>query len=256
MKKVDLNADLGESFGAYKLGLDEEVTPLMSSVNIACAWHAGDPLVMKKTVEIAARSGVMCGAHPGFPDLQGFGRRNITLSAEEAETAVTYQMGALYGFLRAHRLELQHVKAHGALYNMAAVDIKLALAIGKAIRSFGGGVIYCGLASSKMEQAAGELGIPFASEVFADRGYMPDGTLVPRSMAGAMITDDAIAARRVVEMVTAGTVTAIDGTVIQIKADTICLHGDNAHAVQFARTIRERLTEQGVAIAAMGEVIA
>jgi UPF0271 protein len=255
MARIDLNSDLGESFGAYTLGMDEEVIACMTSVNIACAAHAGDPLVMARTVRTAKRHGVAVGAHPGYPDLQGFGRRAMALSPEEVRAYVLYQMGALDAFVRAEGLTLAHVKAHGSLYNTAAVDIHIALAIGRAIKDFGSHVIYCGLAGSKMEEAAGELGLPFASEVFADRGYRPDGTLVPRGQPGAMIEDVDLAAARVVRMVQEGKVTASDGSDLALKAHTVCLHGDNAQAVDFARQIRRRLEAEGIDLAPMARCI-
>lgn len=255
MARVDLNSDLGESFGSYILGMDEAVIPLVTSVNIACGAHGGDPVVMARTVDIAKKSGAAVGAHPSYPDLQGFGRRAMAMSPEEVRAFVLFQMGALYGFARAAGLPLSHVKAHGALYNTAAVDMKTALAIGQAIRDFGGDIIYCGLARSKMEMAAAELNIPFASEVFADRGYMPDGTLIPRGQPGAMIEDADIAADRVLRMVRDGRVTAGDGSDIDIKAHTVCLHGDSAGAVDFARQIRLRLKSEGVELAPMAKCI-
>jgi len=252
---VDLNSDLGESFGAYKMGMDEQVIAEMTSVNVACGFHAGDPVVMMKTVQTAGKHGVAVGAHPGFPDLQGFGRRNMGMSPGEVKASVLYQMGALSAFMQSEGVAFQHVKAHGALYNMAAVDMKLALAVGEAIKVLDSSIIYCGLAGSKMEQAAGELGLRFASEVFADRGYQPDGTLVPRSQPGAMIEDEDEAAARVVRMVKEGRVTAVDGSDIAIKADTICLHGDNVHAVAFAAKIRALLKNEGVELAAMAKLV-
>lgn len=255
MPQVDLNSDLGESFGAYKMGMDEQVIAEMTSVNVACGFHAGDPVVMMKTLKTAKAHGVAVGAHPGFPDLQGFGRRNLAMTPGDVTACVLYQMGALSAFLKAEGMAFQHVKAHGALYNMAAVDMKLALAIGEAIRAFDRDVIYCGLAGSKMEAAAGEIGLRFASEVFADRGYQPDGTLVPRSQPGAMIEDEDEAAARVVRMVKEGKVKAIDGSDIAIKADTICLHGDNAHAVAFAAKIKTLLGVEGVALLPMAKLV-
>lgn len=252
---IDLNSDLGESFGAYKIGMDAEVIAQMTSVNVACCAHAGDPIVLRKTIETAKKHGVSVGAHPGFPDLQGFGRRNMSLSPEEVTDYVLFQMGGLSAFLKAQSMEFQHVKAHGALYNMAAVDIKLAMAIGKAIKSYDSSIIYCGLAGSQMEKAAGELGLRFANEVFADRGYRPDGTLVPRSQPGAMIEDENEAATRVVRMVKEGKVKASDGSDISIKADTVCLHGDNAHAVAFAEKIRNILTGEGVRLVPMKNIV-
>ena len=201
MIKIDLNCDLGESFGAYTIGMDDKVIPLISSCNIACGYHASDPLVMKKTVEMAAKAGIGIGAHPGFPDLMGFGRRNMNISPAEASAYVTYQLGALYAFARSAGVKLQHVKPHGALYNMAGKNYDLALAIAKAVQSFDPSLILMGLAGSQSVKAAQDIGLPVANEVFADRAYMPDGSLMPRTMEGAVIHDEKLAISRVVCMV-------------------------------------------------------
>ena len=189
MKKfVDLNSDLGESFGAYKIGLDEEVLKYVSSANIACGWHAGDPIVMRKTVEAAYKNSVGIGAHPGFFDIMGFGRRNMTISPDEMKQYTIYQLGALYGFVKAAGAKMQHVKPHGAMYNMAAKDGKLARAIIEGIWEVDRDLIVLGLAGSEMVNAAVEKGLKAANEVFADRAYNSDGTLVARSLPGSMIT--------------------------------------------------------------------
>lgn len=248
MIKVDLNSDLGESFGAYKIGMDEEVIPLVSSCNIACGYHASDPLVMKKTIEMAKAAGIGIGAHPGFPDLMGFGRRNMVITPEEAGAYVTYQLGALYAFAKSAGVRLQHVKPHGALYNMAGKDYKLALAIAKAIKAFDSELICMALAGSQSVIAAQEIGLPVANEVFADRAYMPDGSLVPRSMPGAMIHDEEEAIARVIRMVKEHKVTAINGEDIEIVPDSICVHGDNPKALAFVKNIREQLTAENVTI--------
>jgi len=246
--RVDLNSDLGESFGAYKLGMDKEVLEVITSANIACGLHAGDPMVMAETVQIAAKNQVEIGAHPGFPDLQGFGRRNMNLSYEEVKNYVIYQIGALEAFARKEGKSLQHVKPHGALYNMAAKDYRLALAIAEAIKEVNPELILLALAKSEMVKAAQEIGLKVAQEVFADRGYNPDGTLVARGTPGAMIHDKSIAIPRVVRMVTEGKVTAINGEEISIKADSICVHGDNPLAIEFVREIRAALKEANVKI--------
>lgn len=248
MKTVDLNCDLGESFGAYTIGRDSDVIPLISSANIACGWHAGDAVVMSKTVKAAAAAGIAVGAHPGFPDLVGFGRRNMTVTPAEAKAYIQYQVGALNAFCTAEGMRMQHVKPHGALYNMAAKDETLARAICEGIASVSDSLILMGLSGSLMADAAAAVGIPFASEVFADRAYEDDGTLVARSKPGAVITDDNEAAARVVEMALHGTVTSVSGKKIAIKADSICVHGDNAHALEFVKLIRARLGENGVEI--------
>jgi UPF0271 protein len=256
MKKfVDINSDLGESFGAYKIGLDEEVLKYISSANIACGWHAGDPIVMRSTVEAAFKNSVGIGAHPGFPDIMGFGRRNMTVSPDEATQYIIYQLGALYGFVKAVGGKMQHVKPHGAMYNMAAKDGKLAKAIIDGIWEVDRDLIVLGPPGSEMVNAAKEKGLKFANEVFADRAYNPDGTLVARSLPGSMIIDKNIAISRVLRMVTEGKVTAINGEDIDIKADSICVHGDNPEAVDFVRLIREELTKVQIEIKSLHEFI-
>ena len=255
MAKIDLNCDLGESFGAYTMGMDERVIPLISSCNIACGYHASDPLVMRKTVAMAKEAGVGIGAHPGFPDLMGFGRRNMAVSPEEAAAYITYQLGALYAFAKSMHTRLQHVKPHGALYNMAGKDYKLALAIAKAVKDFDPSLILMGLSGSESVRAAEEIGIPVAREVFADRAYMPDGSLVPRSMEGAMIRDENEAIRRVIRMVKEHKVTAIDGTDIEIVPDSVCVHGDNEKALTFVTQIRSALEAEGIEIAPLSKIV-
>lgn len=255
MPYIDLNCDLGESFGAYKIGNDTEVIPLITSANVACGFHAGDPIVMGKTVEIAASSGVAIGAHPGYPDLMGFGRRNMTVSAEEAKAYIIYQVGALKAFADARGVKLQHVKPHGAFYNMAGKDIKLARAICEGIASVSEDLIIMALAGSQMCVAAKEVGIRSANEVFADRAYEEDGSLVARSKPGAMITDEDEAAARVVRMVKEGKVRAITGNDIDIKADSVCVHGDGAKALAFVEKLRKDLTAEGVELRAIRDFI-
>ena len=248
MKQVDLNCDLGESFGNYTCGLDAEVIPHISSANVACGFHASDPLVMMKTVALAKRYGVSVGAHPGYPDLVGFGRRNMTVSPVELKAMVQYQIGALQAFCKAQGTVLRHVKPHGAMYNMAAKDRKLADAICEAIGEVDSSLILLGLSGSQMLEAAKETGLPWASEVFADRAYEDDGSLTPRALPGSVITDEEEAIARVLQMVQEGTVTARSGKTIPIQADSICLHGDGVKAVEFARRIRAELTAAGVKI--------
>jgi len=255
MSRVDINSDLGESFGLYTIGNDEQVLKYVTSANIACGMHAGDPLVMDKTVRIAANNGVGIGAHPGFPDLQGFGRRNMALSSEEVKAYVIYQVGALQTFAQSVGKELQHVKAHGALYNMASKDKKIALAIAQGVKAVSSDLILMALANSAMVEAAQEVGLKVAQEIFADRAYNPDGTLVARGTPGAMIHDRAVALPRVVRMVTEGKVTAITGEDIDIKADSICVHGDNPEALKFVAEIREALIKAGVEITPLNTFI-
>ena len=244
MYKVDLNSDLGESFGAYTIGLDNEVIAHVSSVNVACGYHAGDPLVMEKTVAAAKAAGVTVGAHPGFPDLMGFGK-----------AYVKYQLGALMAFAAAEGIRLQHCKPHGALYNMAGKDMDLALAIAEAIAEVDKNIILLGLANSKMIDAGKQLGLRVANEVFADRAYQADGSLVPRKLPGAVIHDKDEAIARTVRMVTEGKVTAITGEEVEIAAHSICVHGDNPSAVEFVKNIRTQLTARGVEIAPIREIV-
>ncbi|QNK41945.1 LamB/YcsF family protein [Caproicibacter fermentans] len=255
MNRIDLNCDLGESFGAYQLGMDEEVIPFVSSANVACGFHASDPVVMRKTVELAGKSGVCVGAHPGFPDLMGFGRRNMKVSPAEAKAYVQYQIGALSAFCRACGVKLVHVKAHGALYNMAGKDYDLAKAICEGIAEFDGSLILLALSGSEMIRAAKDTGIRAASEVFADRAYEEDGSLVARTKPNSMITDENEAIRRVVRMAKEGKVTAATGKDISIRADSVCVHGDNAHALEFVRKIRSALTAEGIEIAPLAQIV-
>lgn len=248
MVHVDLNSDLGESFGAYTMGMDAEILKFVSSANIACGWHAGDPLVMEETVSNAVKAEVAIGAHPGFPDLMGFGRRNLVVTPAEAKAYIKYQLGALTAFAACHGAKIQHVKPHGALYNMAAVDEKLATAICEAIKEVDPSIILMGLANSKMISCAEAVGLRAASEVFADRAYNEDGTLVSRKLPGAVIHDKELAIARTLRMVKEGVVETITGKVIPIKADSICVHGDNPSALEFVKNIRQTLLENGVSI--------
>ncbi|MBQ0084281.1 MAG: 5-oxoprolinase subunit PxpA [Clostridiales bacterium] len=255
MFKVDLNADLGESFGAYTIGMDADVLKFITSANVACGFHAGDPVVMQKTVALAAQNDVAVGAHPGYPDLMGFGRRNMNISPDEAKAYIKYQVGALLAFTKAQGIRLQHVKPHGAFYNNAAVNEKLALAICEGIYEVDKDLIMLGLAGSKHIEAAKQVGLKVASEVFADRGYMDDGTLVPRSMPGAMIHDRNEAIKRTIRMVKEGKVETVTGKVIDITADSICVHGDNPDAIGFVKEIKERLEKEGVTVTNIANVI-
>lgn len=255
MYKVDLNADLGESFGAYTIGMDAEVLRYITSANVACGFHAGDPVVMQKTVSLASERGTAVGAHPGYPDLMGFGRRNMKVKPDEAKAYIKYQVGALMAFTGAAGLKLQHVKPHGAFYNMAAVDDKLALAICEGIFEVDPELIMLGLAGSAHIRAAKAVGLKVASEVFADRAYMDDGTLVPRTMPGAMVHDKSLAIARTVRMVKEGVVETITGKLIPIQADSICVHGDNPDAIGFVKEIRDTLEREGVTVTSIADVI-
>ena len=249
MFKVDLNADLGESFGAYRIGCDEAVLPLVTSVNVACGWHAGDPLVLDRTLVLAREKGVAVGAHPGYPDLLGFGRRAMQLTTDEEYAYTLYQLGAFAAFAKANSLTVQHLKAHGAMYNAAGKDMRLALAICRAVKDFDPGIILLGLSGSKLMEAAEELGLKAASEVFADRAYEEDGSLVDRKKPGAMIEDEEEAIRRVVRMVKEGKVRSLSGKDIPVRADSICVHGDGPKALTFAGRIREAVAAEGIVLA-------
>lgn len=255
MIKVDLNCDLGESFGNYKIGMDEEIIPLISSANIACGFHAGDPIVMNKTIKRAQEYKIGIGAHPGFIDLMGFGRRNINVTPEEAKNYITYQLGALYGFCRKYNVEIQHVKPHGALYNMAGKDYDLAKAICTAIYEFDKNIILLGLAGSELINAAKDVGLKVANEFFADRAYEDDGSLVARSKDGAVIHDENLAIERVIKAVKHQKVTSINGKEISIKVDSICVHGDNIRALEFVKTIKQRLEEENISIEPLKNII-
>ena len=253
--KIDLNCDLGESFGAYKLGLDDQVLPYISSANVACGFHASDPVVMDKTVALAKDAGVAVGAHPGYPDLQGFGRRNMTIPSREVKAMVMYQIGALQAFCTAHGLKLQHVKPHGALYNMAGKDEALAMAVCEAIQAVDDSLILLGLSGSKMLEAADKIGLRSAREVFADRAYEEDGSLVARTKPGAMITDEDEAVERVIRMIREGRVTAVTGKDIPIRADSVCVHGDSPKALAFVQKIRAALTAEQIQIVPLRDIV-
>lgn len=253
--KIDLNCDLGESFGAYKLGLDDQVLSYISSANVACGFHASDPVVMDKTVALAKDAGVAVGAHPGYPDLQGFGRRNMTIPPREVKAMVMYQIGALQAFCTARRLKLQHVKPHGALYNMAGKDEALAMAVCEAIQAVDDSLILLGLSGSKMLEAADKIGLRSAREVFADRAYEEDGSLVARTKPGAMITDEDEAVERVIRMIREGRVTAVTGKDIPIRADSVCVHGDSPKALAFVQKIRAALTAEQIQIVPLRDIV-
>lgn len=255
MYSVDLNSDLGESFGRYTIGADDKVIPLITSANVACGFHASDPVVMEKTIRMAREAGIQVGAHPGYPDLMGFGRRNMNVSPAEAKAYTLYQIGALDAFCKAQGLKLQHVKPHGAFYNMAAKDYKLAKGICEAIASYDSNLILMALSGSEMIRAAEDCGLRAASEVFADRAYEEDGSLVSRTKEGAMITDENEAIARVIRMIKEQKVTSITGKDIPLKADSVCVHGDGAKALAFVEKIREALTKEGIAIRPLAEAL-
>ena len=252
MYSIDLNCDLGESFGSWKMGLDKQIIPLITSANIACGFHASDPDVMAETVMIAKKANIAIGAHPGYPDLQGFGRRFMDLTPKEVKNCIIYQLGALNAFATVSGIKLQHVKPHGALYNVAGKDYDVALAIAEGIYSFDSSLILLGLSGSKMLKAADEVGLKNVKEVFADRAYEEDGSLVSRKKEGAVITDEKIAVQRVIRMIKDGAVTAITGKNIPIRADSVCVHGDNQKALTFVKTIRKAFEEENIRIQPFG----
>ncbi len=248
MVQVDLNCDMGESFGAYQMGNDEELFSSITSANIACGFHAGDPSTMHKTVKLAIQHGVGIGAHPGLPDLVGFGRREMQISSKEAYELMVYQMGALAAFIDAEGGKFQHVKPHGALYNMAAKNKALAEAIAEAVYHVNPNLVLFGLSGSEVIQAGKRLGLRTANEVFADRTYQQDGSLTPRNQAGAMITDEEMSVHQVIRMVKEGLVKSQQDVDIPIQADTICIHGDGAHAVAFAKKIRSQFEASAIKV--------
>lgn len=255
MYQVDLNSDLGESFGRYTLGCDDQIIPLITSANVACGYHAADPVVMETTISRAKAAGIQVGAHPGFPDLMGFGRRNMAVSNEEARAYTLYQLGALDAFCRVKGMKLQHVKPHGAMYNMAAKDYALSRAICQAVKEYDPELMILGLSGSETVRAAKDLGLKVAEEVFADRAYEEDGSLVNRRKEGAMITDEELAISRVIRMVKEHKVTSITGKDITIQADSICVHGDGAKSLAFVDRIRKALQAEGIRVCPLKELV-
>ena len=250
--RIDLNSDLGESFGPWPMGQDAALMASISSANVACGFHAGDPGVMRQTLTLARDRAVAVGAHPGFPDLVGFGRREIKAAPAEVEDFVLYQVSALAGMAAAHGMRLQHVKAHGALYNMACKDRALADAIARATAAFDRSLILFGLPNSELLRAGQAAGLRVAAEVFADRAYERDGSLVSRNKPGSVIHDQQAVVDRAVRMVKQREVVTVDGATIELQADTICLHGDTPGAADLARAVRRGLEAAGIQIAALG----
>ncbi len=249
--RVDLNCDMGESYGAYVIGADDAVLPHVTSINVACGFHGGDPGVMRRTVHAAVAHGVALGAHPGLPDLIGFGRREMAVSAQDVYDMTVYQIGALQAVVTAAGTTLQHVKPHGALYNMAAISPSLADAIARAVRDVNPQLILLGLSGSALLSAGTAHGVRTASEVFADRNYQADGTLVPRSQANALIHDPDVAVAHAVRMVQEQHVTAVDGMVVRVVAHSICIHGDARGAALFAQRIRSALDAAHISVLAL-----
>lgn len=252
MYRIDLNSDLGESFGRYTLGLDDQIIPLVSSVNIACGQHAGDPVVMRKTVGMAHDAHVAIGAHPGYPDLQGFGRRDMHLSPDEAYSYMVYQIGALQAFCAAQGAHLSHVKPHGQLYNHAAIDAELAAALAQAVRDIDPALVLVGLANGALIDEGRKQGLCVAEEFFTDRNYTDEGKLVNRSNPQALIHDEQEAIERVKHAIRDGAILSVTGKLIDLHPDTICVHGDNAQALAFVSRIRAALEADDIAIKPVG----
>jgi len=250
MRTIDLNCDMGEAFGNYGMPNDAQLMDYITSANIACGFHAGDSSVMQRTVELAVSKGVAIGAHPGLPDLQGFGRREMKITPAEAYQITLYQIGALQGFVKAARGRMNHVKPHGALYNMAAKDFLLAKAIVQAIKDFDDSLILYGLSGSEMINAAQQAGISTAAEVFADRSYQDNGSLTPRNKTNAVLTTEADVKIQLLMMVKNGMVHTVNENSIPITADTICLHGDGARALNFAKMVADTLKAEGISLKA------
>jgi 5-oxoprolinase (ATP-hydrolysing) subunit A len=251
MLRVDLNADIGESFGIYKTGNDDLLLRTITSGSIACGFHAGDPGVMRRTLRAAARAGVSVGAHPGFPDLAGFGRREISIEPEEVADLVLYQVSALAGMAKAEGTALRHVKPHGALYNMSVRRRDFAEAIARAVASFDETLLLVGVPGSELLSAGERLGLRIAAEGFADRSYEPDGSLTPRQVADAVLSEPARVAERAVQMVRSGTVTARDGSTLCLNVDTICVHGDTPRAAEIAAAVRTAVEHAGIEVKAL-----
>lgn len=247
---IDLNCDMGESFGIYCLGADEALLEHVSSANIACGFHAGDPATIRATVSAAAARKVAIGAHPGLPDLQGFGRRPMAISPQEAYDITVYQVAAVAGFARAAGHRLAHVKAHGALYNMAAKDEKLAEALARAVFDVDPGLTFFGLAGSLLIDAAIAVGLPVAREAFVDRTYQDDASLTPRRQADALITDVGVSEQQALRIVQQGYVVSTSGKEIALAADTLCIHGDQPNALQLARSLRKSFQHHGITVSA------
>jgi 5-oxoprolinase (ATP-hydrolysing) subunit A len=250
--KIDINCDLGEMEGPSQIDHDEELMQYISSANIACGFHAGNALTMHRTILLAKKYGVAAGAHPGYPDREGFGRQVVKMSTEELQSIIIYQVGALKAFAESSGIRLNHVKCHGALYNTAAADYNTAYAVAEAVSNIDRSLILVGLSGSELIRAASDTGLKFASEVFADRAYNEDGSLVPRTQPGAVIHDVDIVTKRAVIMVREKKVTSITGKTIDIEADTICLHGDNPNAALFVRSLRKAFSESMISVEPFG----
>ena len=255
MWKLDLNSDLGESFGDYRIGMDAEIIKYVTSVNLACGYHAGDPLVMGETVKMCKEARVAVGAHPGYPDLMGFGRRQMKLSFDEAKAYVKYQLGALTAFAVSNGIKIQHLKAHGAMGNTAGKDAVLARALCEAVAEVDRSIILMSFPNGEVVRIAQEMGLRYANEVYADRAYNEDGSLVARGTPGAMIIDPEFAIKRVIRMVKEGKVECVTGKDIDIAAHSVCVHGDTSAAVEIVKNLRAALEAEGIQIANLNQII-
>ncbi|MBX9973952.1 LamB/YcsF family protein [Cytobacillus firmus] len=255
MHIVDINCDMGESFGSYKMGRDEEILEHITSANIACGFHAGDPATMRKTVKLALEKNVGLGVHPGLQDLHGFGRRDMNITPQEAYDLVVYQIGALYAFVKSEGGKLQHVKPHGALFNMASKSAPLSEAIAEAVYRVDPELILFGLSGSELVKAGRKIGLRSANEVFSDRTYQEDGSLTSRRESNALITDHSAAVNQVIRMVKEGKVNSVQGTDVSIEANTICIHGDGESALEFAQYIPKALNEAGIQVAKISDFL-
>ena len=251
IRSIDINSDLGEGFGAWSLGRDEDLMPLISSANVACGMHAGDPGTMRATVALAEMHGVAIGSHPSYPDLAGFGRRAMDLTPDEVYETVLYQTGALEAMVRASGLRLHHVKPHGALYNRAGKDAGLAESIVEAVHRFDTTLILYGMSGSEMERAALRKGLRFCREMFADRRYLSDGSLMPRSRPDAVLDGEEQVVAQVLQILTKGSVICADGSDIAMEGDSFCIHGDGTHALTFARAVRRAIDALGIPVVSM-----
>jgi UPF0271 protein len=250
--RIDLNADVGEGLGPWPMGDDAALIPLVTSVNVACGFHAGDPATMARTVRLAVAAGAAIGAHPGYPDLAGFGRRDLAMTAPDLEAAIVYQVGALAAFARDAGATLVHVKPHGALYNRAAVDAGVAATVARAVRRCSAELVLVGLSGSRLLEAGLEAGLRVAAEAFPDRAYEADGTLRSRALDGAVLSDSRAIAERAVRMARDGQIEAVDGSVVALRPDTLCLHGDTPGAVDHARAVRAALEAAGIEVRPLG----
>lgn len=255
MHKIDLNCDLAESFGNYTIGNDQEILKYISSANVACGFHASDPTVMAKTVELAALQKVSVGAHPGFYDLMGFGRRDMQITSQEAADYVLYQIGALFAFCRSAKIHLCHIKLHGAFYNRAEKDLSMSVSVCKAVSAFDKDLIVLSRYGGKMREAALTCGLLHANEVFADRAYNADGSLVSRNQKGALIANEDAASARIVRMIKENKVTTLNGKDIPIQADSVCVHGDGSKALALVQKIRKECEKQQISIVPLQEVL-